>query len=148
MTEVFRVAPEAVTSGIFLIKGQKSRWRYPNPNLSPENCEVLTNVNISEEGVAKSRFGYNKYSTTILPGGEMPTGLWQGTFADGTTRQVVTTPDKAYSDPGGSVARTNITGSDFTGGNDDIFEFVFLKDKLIMNNLNHYSSHQNIIIHC
>ena len=134
MTEVFRVAPEAVTSGIFLIKGQKSRWRYHNPNLRPENCEVLTNVNISEEGVAKSRFGYNKYSAFILPGGEMPTGLWQGTFADGTTMQVVSTPDKAYSDPGGAVSRTDITGSDFTGGNDDIFEFVFLKDKLIMNN--------------
>ena len=61
MTEVFRVAPEATTTGIFMIRGQRSRWKYPNPNLSPEYCEVLTNVNVSEEGVAKSRFGYVKY---------------------------------------------------------------------------------------
>ena len=134
MTEVFRVAPEATTSQIFLIRGQKSRWKYPNPNLSPENCEILTNVNISEEGVAKSRFGYEKFSGTVIPDGEMATGLWQGTFADGTTRQVVLTPDKAYSDPGGVASRSNITGSDFTGTNEDRFEFVFLKDKLIMNN--------------
>ena len=62
MTEVFRVAPEATTTGIFMIRGQRSRWKYPNPNLSPEYCEVLTNVNVSEEGVAKSRFGYVKYN--------------------------------------------------------------------------------------
>ena len=134
MTEVFRVAPEATTTGIFMIRGQRSRWKYPNPNLSPEYCEVLTNVNVSEEGVAKSRFGYVKYSDAVLAGGEMPTGLWQGTFASGTTRQVVTTPDKAYSDPGGAASRSNITGSDFTGTNEDRFEFIFLKDKLIMNN--------------
>ena len=134
MAEVFRVAPEATTSGIFMIRGQRSRWIYPNPNLSPEYCDVLTNVNVSEEGVAKSRFGYVKYSDTVIPDGDMPTGLWQGTFASGTTRQVVVTPDKAYSDPGGAAARSNITGSDFTGTNEDRFEFIFTKDKLVMNN--------------
>ena len=134
MTEVFRVAPEAVTSDTFLIKGQKSRWKYPNPNLTPDYCEVLTNVNISEEGIAKTRFGYVKYSSTILPGGEMASGMWQGTFADGTTRQVVITDNEAYSAPGGVAARSEITGTNFTGGNEDRFEFVFIKNKLVMNN--------------
>jgi len=120
------------TSPVYRIEGQKSRWRYPDPRLTANNCEVLTNVNLGEFGSADSRYGYELYNSTTLPNSEPVAGLWQETFKDGTTRNVVLTLDKAYVDDG--TTRTDVTGSNFTGGADDRFRFAFLKNSLIMTN--------------
>ena len=99
-----RVTDEVTSSQIFRIRGQMSRWKYPDPynRLTPEHCEILTNVNISERGIAESRNGYVKYNNATLTGGETVVGLWQGKFSNGETKQVVVTPTKVYSDPGGT----------------------------------------------
>ena len=127
-----RVVPEATTSPLYRVKGQRSRWHYPDSRLTPEHCEILRDVNISERGVAESRYGYAAYNATQLPGGEIGVGLWQGEFADGSTRQVVVTPTAVYSDDG--TTRTTITGTALTGGAEDRIRFAFTKDQLILNN--------------
>jgi len=129
---VDRVASGAVTSGIVRIRGQMSRWRYPHPDLTPEHCTILQNVNLTERGVASSRYGYGKYCSAVLAGPERPVGLWQGMFASGETRQVVVTPTKIYSAT--ASAYTDVTGSALTGGVDNRVRFAFLKDQLIICN--------------
>jgi len=132
MSEMRVSDPEAVTSPIYRISGQRSRWVYPDPRLTPEHSEVLRDVNISQRGIAQSRFGYDEYNATQLSGGEAAVGLWQGTFKSGTTKQVIVTPTKVYSDTG--TARVNITGSSLTGSVDDRVDFTFVKDQVILNN--------------
>ena len=127
-----QVSRRLQTSPVYRIEGQKSRWRYPDPRLSPSNCEVMTNINLSEFGSADSRYGYKLYAPTALAASEPVTGLWQETFKSGTTRNVITTPDKVYVDDG--TTRTDITGSNLTGGNDDRMRFAFLRDSMIMTN--------------
>jgi len=138
MTQAIGVAPlriadpEVVTSSMFRILGRRSRWVYPDPRLTPEHCETLNNVNISEAGIAQARFGTVKYSDTQLAAGEIATGLFTATFASGTTHNIVTTADKFYTDDGST--RTDKTGSAFTGTNEQRFQFGFIKDKVIINN--------------
>ena len=125
-----RVTEGAVTSSFFKIRGQMSKWHYPHPRLTPEHCEILRNVNLSERGTALSRYGVAKYSQSSLAGGEIAVGLWQGKFANGTIRTVIVTPTAIYNDDG--TTRSTITGTALTGGNDDRVRFVFLKDQLII----------------
>ena len=68
MTNVaLRVTDEAVvTTPMFRVRGQVSRWNYPHTRLTPEHCEILQDVNISEEGVAQSRYGTAKYNTALI----------------------------------------------------------------------------------
>ena len=120
------------TSPVYRIEGQKSRWRYPDKRLSPSNCEVMTNINLSEFGSADSRYGYQLYNSATLPNSEPVVGLWQEEFKSGTLRNVVVTPDKIYNDDG--TTRSNITGSDLTGAADDRARFAFLKDTMLMTN--------------
>lgn len=131
MTEP-RVTDEAVTTPIFRIRGQRSRWRYPDERLTPEHCEILRDVNISDRGAPETRYGYAAYNSTQYAGGEAIVGIWQGTFADDTERVVIVTPTKVYVDDG--TTRTDITGVALTGGNEDRVMFDFIKDQLIINN--------------
>lgn len=131
MTEQ-RVTPGAYTSPIYKVRGQRSRWRYPNENLSPEYCEILRDVNITERGVASVRYGYGKYHPDQLAGAEVPTGLYEATFSSGTTRRLVVTPTKIYSDDG--TTRTDITGTALNGTADSRAHFEFLKDQVIISN--------------
>ena len=121
-----------ITSRIYRIRGQRSRWRYPDQRLTAEHCEVLRDVNISERGVTDSRYGTLAYNATQLAGGEAVVGLWEGVFVAGVTKRVIVTPTAVYTDTGS--ARVTITGSALTGGNDDRVRFVFLKDQLVLNN--------------
>lgn len=132
MTEARVGGPGVITSPVYRIKGQKSNWRYPDPRLTPEDCEVLRNVNLSERGTANSRTGYVLYNSTQLSGGEAGVGLFQETFKSGTEKRLVATRTKMYTDDGST--RADITGSDFTGGVDDRFQFEFLKDRILINN--------------
>ncbi|MAH51571.1 hypothetical protein CMI37_37490 [Candidatus Pacearchaeota archaeon] len=127
-----RVSEQLITSPVFRVRGQRSGYTYPNENLTPEHCEVLRDVNISERGIAQSRYGTAYYNSTVLAGSEVATGLWQGTFKNGDVKQVIVTPTKVYSDDG--TTRVDITGADLAGGADDRVQFVFVKDTLIINN--------------
>lgn len=122
----------AATSPVFRIRGQRSRWRYPDQRLTPEHCEILRDVNISERGVTDSRYGTTLYSTSQLAGGEAVVGLWEGTFNTLGLKRVIFTPTAVYTDTGS--ARVTITGTALTGGNDDRVRPLFLKDQLIFNN--------------
>ena len=127
-----RVSAQAITSPIFRVKGQRSRWYYPDERLTPEHCEILRNVDISERGVAHGRLGYGAYNASQLDGGEAPMGFYEVTLANGDVKRVVVTRTKIYTDNG--ITRVNITGSALTGGAEDRVEFEFLKDQLIINN--------------
>lgn len=127
-----RVGEESVTSAIYRIKGQRSKWRYPDNRLTPEFCEILRDVNISERGVASSRPGYILYNSTSLPSGETVVGLFDLKFANGDVKRVVITPTKIYTDTGS--ARVDITGSNLSGGNDNRIHAVFIKDQLVFSN--------------
>jgi len=127
-----RVGEESVTSQIFRVRGQRSRWRYPDQNLTPENCEILRDVNLSERGVANSRPGYIAYSPDQLSGGEAVVGLFDLTFSGDSNKRVVITPTKVYTDTGS--ARVNITGTALSGGADNKIHGVFIKDQFVFSN--------------
>lgn len=131
MTEV-RISQKAVTSPIFRVKGQRSRWRYPDERLTPEHCEIIRNINMSERGVAESRFGYAAYNDTKLAGNEPAIGMYQTKFKDGSDRRIVLTATKAYNDDG--TTRSTITGTALTGSLDQRARFEFLKNQIIFNN--------------
>ena len=73
------VAPGLQTSPIFRVMGQRSRWSYPNQRATPEHCEVLRDINLSESGRAEVRSGYSLYNQTALPSAEAVIGLTQNT---------------------------------------------------------------------
>ena len=127
-----RISSQATTSPIFRIKGQRSRWFYPDERLTPEHAEIMRNIDISERGVAHSRYGYELYSSSQVENN--PVGLHEVKFRSGDTRYVVVTPTKIYNDDG--TTRSNITGSDLTGDEDDRVQFTFVSnaDKLLINN--------------
>jgi len=132
MSEIRVSDPEAVTSPIFRIKGQRSTPVYPDPRLTPEHCEILRDVDIGQRGIVQSRFGYDTYNPTVLPSAERALGMWQGKFSNGDEKQVIVTRTKVYSVT--ASAAVDITGSNLVGGVDDRVQMIFLKDQLIINN--------------
>jgi len=129
----FRISQQTTTSPIFRVRGQRSRWFYPDQRLTPEHCEVMRNIDLSERGVAHSRFGYGDYTTQgQLSPSESVVGIKEVTYSSGTKKRVIVTPDRVYTDSG--TARTNITGSALTGTDNDRVQFAFLKDQLLINN--------------
>jgi len=126
------VSPDLQTSPIYRIRGQRSRWRYPNENLTPEHTTILRDINLSEFGTADSRYGYTTYNSTILSSSEAVVGLIQETFTTGT-HQFVITPTKIYHDDG--TTRTDLTGAlTLNGNNDNRTIYAFLKDKIVGTN--------------
>jgi hypothetical protein len=141
-----RISRQAVTSPIFRVKGQRSRWFYPDQRLTPEHCEKMLNIDISERGVAHSRYGYEPYTEFSLSGtsnynGYSITGLKEVTYSNGDTRRVVVGTSSAtgsavtamWYDRGGrdDYTITNLTGSDtLTASNDFKIQFEFLNNKL------------------
>jgi hypothetical protein len=122
-----RVSPGIQTSPIYFIRGQRSRWRYPDQRLTPEHCSKLRNVNLSEFGNADVRFGYSLYNPVAIPSSEDAVALIQETWSTGTA-QLVITPTKIYVDDG--TTRTNVTGSVTlsVGGADDRYRHAYIKD--------------------
>ena len=121
-----RVAPQLHTSPIFKIRGQQSRYRYPDERMTPEQCVKLTNINKSEFGTADTRAGLEKYHATAV--NNPPVGLLQQDWSTGTAVLIVT-KDKVYLDDQG----TEITGSlSLTaGGDDDYYSFAFIRDQVV-----------------
>lgn len=135
MTQIAAVTPELQTSPIYRIKGQKSRWTYPDQRFTPENCEKLRNVNLSELGIAEDRGGYAEYNSTdpTAASANAVTGLIQAEWSTGT-QQIECTETKVYYDD--ATTRTDITGSLTlsAGGDDDFYRFAFINDKLVATN--------------
>ena len=131
-TAIDRVTPGAYTSGIFKLRGQKSRWRYPDPRVGPEDCIKLENVDLSRRGTVRSRRGWTKYNSTVLAGSEQAVGLWRGEFSSGATKTVVVTPTAVYSDNG--TTRVTITGTALTGTTADKAHFAYAQGKLLFTN--------------
>ena len=115
-------------SPIIRIRGLKDRLVYPNKELTPENCVVVSNINFSERGIAASRGGKEKFNTTQIPNAEPVLGFRQANFKAGS-QKLFCTPDKVYTDDG--TTRKDITGSlSHTGGNDVHFPLEFLDDQI------------------
>ena len=92
------------------IKGQRSRWFYPDERLTPEHCEKMRNIDISERGVAHSRYGYEPYTEkTLAESGTSNytsnsiTGLNSVTYSDGENRRVVI--GSTVANPGDGVTK-------------------------------------------
>ena len=129
-----QVSPAASTTRIFRFKGQRSRWRHPHPRLEPEASVKVSNINMSEFGTADRRAGYDKFSETIIAGGENVTGLWEQQFITPNAKhQLIVTPTKIYTDNG--TTRKDITGSlTLNAGIDGRTTFTFLLDQVIATN--------------
>ena len=155
-----RISRQAVTSPIFRIKGQRSRWFYPDERLTPEHCEKMRNIDISERGVAHSRYGYEPYTEkTLAESGTSNysdysiTGLKSVTYADGNNRRIVigstsanpgAGTTKMWEDQGNGATITELTGStNLSAGNDVRFQFEFLKDKTWCKGV---FAHQNLLL--
>ena len=106
----------------------------------------MRNIDISERGVAHSRYGYEPYTEKTLAEsgtsnytGYNITGLKSVTYADGNNRRVVIASTNAnpgsgttkmWEDQGNGATITELTGStNLSAGNDVRFQFEFLKDK-------------------
>tara|TARA_R110000824_G_scaffold134125_4_gene297044 strand:+ start:549 stop:2099 length:1551 start_codon:yes stop_codon:yes gene_type:complete len=126
------ITPGLQTSPMFRVKGQMSRWRYPDQRLTPENPTLLTNVNLTERGQAATRFGYRPYNSVVLPSSAPAVGFKQITFPGNSVREVVPTSSKIYADDG--TTRTVLTGDALTAGNDDYARIIYLQKKAILNN--------------
>lgn len=130
----FNVTPEIQTSPVYRIRGQHSKVYYPDPKVSPETCQKIRDVNISERGAAIVRRGYEDYSGAgDVAGSEAVTGMIQENFSTGQAR-IFTTPTKVYLDDG--TTRDDITGSLTltVAGDDDHLSYVFVRDKIIATN--------------
>jgi hypothetical protein len=121
-----------ITSPVFLVKGQVSRWRYPDPRLTPEDAEKLRNINKSVRGTAATREGYSPYLGLVLPDSEAVTGFREQQFTGIGLRQVFAGTTRLYALDGTSLA--DITDSVLTGDADDRIRFSFLHEQMVINN--------------
>jgi len=125
--------PSLEKTQIYRLRGLKDRLVYPNPDLTAENCRTVSNVNFSEQQLASSRNGYEKYNSTQIPNSEPVVGFIEETFATNGLKRVFCTPDEIYTDDG--TTRTEITDSvPMTGGNDEQFVMDFVDDKIVGTN--------------
>jgi hypothetical protein len=120
-------------SPIYRLRGLKDRLVYPHPELSPENCIVISNINFSEKNLAASRHGYEKYNTTVIPSSEPMMGFIEESFASYGAKRLFCTPDKIYTDDGST--RSDITSSvSLSGSNDEYFTLDFVQDTIVGTN--------------
>ena len=123
------VRPALQKSPIILVRGQ-SNYIYPDQRLRPENAEVMSNMNITEEGTAKKRRGAGKYNTAQISGGKAARGMIQRTFKGGAERFVEVAGTAVYTDDGST--RSAITGSVTVSDSPDArIRSVFIDDKEI-----------------
>ena len=125
------IAEGTIKSQIYRARG-KNNLIYPNPLLSPENTETLDNINLTETGTARKRFGYAKFNSSQSTGGKDFTGLAQLPFKSGT-EQAEFAGTAFYEDDG--ATRTARTGSLSLTDNTDLrWRIVFLQDNMIATN--------------
>jgi hypothetical protein len=126
------IAPAIQWTQLIEINGQNSRYSYPNEKLSPRDAEILQDVNLSENGAAESRNGYDEWLATQITSANAIMGFWEGEFRDYGTRRVIVTRTKVYEFDGTTL--TDLTGTDLTGGAEDRVQFEFVNETLYINN--------------
>ena len=130
-----RIRRGVVSSPVFRIRGLKPFF-YPHPELSPENCVTLLNVNLTVEDVFVSRNGYTPFNAaqiTETAVAQVVNGLFHANFIGAAEKNVEVAGTKIYSDDG--TTRTDITGSiALTAGENNRNRFVFYDDKIIGTN--------------
>ncbi len=104
----------AIPSPIYRVRGVKN-WIYPDARMGPENCEVLENINITEEGTADKRNGYATYNSNQITeaAAAMPVvGLFQQVYTSGASRDIVVAGTKIYAAAtSGAWSTLDITGA-------------------------------------
>ena len=119
-------------SPIFRMRGLRDGLIYPNENLTPEHCIGVTNIDFSEQQIAASRKGKDKFNTTQITGSEPVVGFVEASFKAGT-QKVFCTPSYIFTDNG--TTRHDITGAlTPSGTNLDHYSFAFLDDKIVGTN--------------
>ena len=101
--------PPIVSTPIYRVRGQKN-WIYPDRRLNPEDCETLTNINITEEGTADKRNGYETYNSnqiTEAAAAKAVVGLFSQTFTAAQTRNVVIAGTKGRGKRGWVISKGN-----------------------------------------
>ena len=121
------------TSQIFQVRGQ-SDFYYPDRRITPEHAELLSNVNITERGTVRKKFGYDYYNSAQMTDAEAGTGFRQVKFASGTSKNIETALTKIYTDDGTTRAAITPAAPPSVGGADDRYIFEFIKDQVVMTN--------------
>ena len=123
------------TSRVYRIRGLKPLF-YPHPQLSPENCVTIKNINITLEDVVESRKGYAYYNSNQITESsvaQVVNGLAHANFIGASEVNVEVAGTKIFSDDGST--RSDITGGlTITAGENNRNKFVFYDDKLIATN--------------
>lgn len=126
------VKPDVITNPTYRVRGQNNRI-YPDPRLTPEHCETLQNINITEVGTARNKYGFSKYNSNQISSATDVRGLRQVTFKDGTTRQVVIAGATIKTVAAGSGTPTDITGAVTVSNTDGaLIRSTFIDDKLFI----------------
>lgn len=124
-----------IKSPIFRVRG-RSDYLYGDARLNPENTEVMENVNVTERGTVRKRFGYTPYNSAQITESSIAkdvVGLHQQLFSDGTEIQLELAGTKVYTDDGST--RSDITGSlTLTDDLENRCRFEFIKDQVIITN--------------
>ena len=114
-------------SPIVRIRGQKT-FKYPDPRLGIGDCETLKNVNLTPQGTAQRRYGYEKYNSTQITETSVAvpvTGLLQQKFTNATELQIEVAGTKVYTDDG--TTRSPVTGTAEVANSADVrYRFAFI----------------------
>jgi len=114
------VQPDLTTDPIYQVRGQKD-FLYPDARLTAEDCETLTNMNLTERGTARRRSGFTTYNSAQIAAGADTLGLIQATYSDGTELEIeVVNNAKIYTDDGTTRADKTGTAEVSTGADDRV----------------------------
>lgn len=127
--------PGLVTSPLYRPR-TLSGVQYPNTDLSPEDCEVIENMDKTRTGTMAVRNGFLRYNSaqiTEAAAAKAVVGFVQQTFKRGPTVNVEMAGTKVYTDDG--TTRTDITGAlTLTSNAEKRIRHTFLQDQLIVTN--------------
>jgi len=105
----YLVTPDLITQPTYQVRGQNDRI-YPDPRLSPDNTETLTDMNLTEQGTARRRSGFTTYNSAQIASGKSTIGLIQETYSNGAELEIeVVNNAKIYTDDG--TTRADVTGT-------------------------------------
>ncbi len=125
-----RVFPDLQRSPIFVFKGLRDMLSYPQPELTQEHSVDMSNIDLSEQRLARRRSGYEKFNTSQISGTPPITGFIQHEIGTHGLRNVYTSSTKIYADTGST--RTDLTGSvTLNAGAEARHRFAYLDSTLI-----------------
>ena len=123
------IAPSLQTSPIFRLKGQRALF-YPDPDLTPEHCVTIKNVNFTDQRTVDVKAGSVKFNTNAVTGPRPITGLYQVTYKDGTVENIETAGAVVYTNDGST--RSTVTGTaEKTDAETAKLRAVYVDDKVV-----------------